>query len=240
MNPSTFTKLVINKSANIRLSMRAIIHKASKTAILLNNFSCDKISILMGRFFKTFLQAIAFIFKSLRPVFLILFIIVVIFASLLAYDRYNTIKERKLGASLIDNLNVEADCATKLIKPGDKFDFKFTFNNKNSQSVFLEEVGVDLNILGTEERKFTKLLKTQPPSKKEEEEGRLDIYKLDSDLVIAPKSNKTFILKMQTASRKQAKAKPDTLVIYEGKLYFFISPEITSAAVCKVQVRYAK
>jgi hypothetical protein len=126
----------------------------------------------MSRFFKAFLQAIGFIFKSLRPVFLILFIVVVIFASLLAYDRYNTIKERGLGASLIDNLDLKADCATKLIKPGNKFDFKFTFNNKNSQPVFLEEVGVDLNILGTEDRKFTKLLKTQPPSKKKERKKR--------------------------------------------------------------------
>ena len=192
----------------------------------------------MGSPFHYFLTALSVILKSLRPIFVIILILVTLFAGLFIYDRVKTNEERRLGAELAKNLDVKSNCTTNLIRQGENFNFSFVFTNNNSQSVFVHRLGIDLNLLGSSDNKFSSLLATIPSSNPIGLENRFHYYEFSPLVEIPKQSKKEIILKLKTTARKEAKANPNTIVIYNGEVTFLLSPEMTNTANCKIQVRY--
>lgn len=178
------------------------------------------------------------IFKALGPVFSLILIILVIGASLLIYDRIKTAEEIKLGNTLSEKLDVEAECSPPLKNQNEKFDFKFTFINNNSQSIFLDSMRIDEGLLG-EDQGFVILLSTEPSSTINTDKSEVYLFDFASPVEIQANSKEVVTLKLQAADQKSAKAKPNTLVTYAGEVSFQLSPEMRSSASCKARVRYA-
>ena len=192
----------------------------------------------MGNFFQSFLRALFLILKSLRPVLIIILILFTLFAGLFIYDRLKTNEERRLGAELSKNLDVKSACNTSLIGQNEKFDFTFVFTNNNPQPVFVHRVGIDLDLLGRNDKKYSSLLSTVPDSNPIEPEHKFYFYEFATAVEIPQQSKTEIILKLQTTARKEAKANPNTIVIYDGEVTFLLSPEMTNTENCKIQVRY--
>ena len=185
-------------------------------------------------------KVVAAVFKALGPVFSIILIIIVFATALFIYDGLKTLQNQKLSISLSQNLNTDASCVSKLIGQKDNFEFKFIFKNENSQIMQLNRMGIYLNILGSIGNKFTKFLETKPPSTYVKDEGQFSIYEFESAVEIPAKGTKEVLLKMQTATRKEATAAPNTIIIYSGDIIFELFPKITTKATCEVNVRYSQ
>ncbi|OGY32052.1 MAG: hypothetical protein A3A57_02960 [Candidatus Woykebacteria bacterium RIFCSPLOWO2_01_FULL_41_12] len=192
----------------------------------------------MGSTFQSFLNSAFLILKSLKPIFIIFFILVTLFTALFVYDRLKTNQDRALGTKLSENLNVKSSCISSLIGQNERFDFSFIFTNGNSQSIFIQKVGIDLNLLGDKDTKISSLLSTNSPSNPIGIEDRFFTYEFSPPVEISAKSSQELILRLQTTTRKAAKANPNTIVVYEGEVSFLLSPEMTNTANCKIQVRY--
>lgn len=186
-----------------------------------------------------FWRVLRLILLQLQPFLVILSIILAFSVTLFIYDLIKTSRERRLGAALAENLDIKSSCITNLVGQNENFDFSFTFNNKNSQSVFIEKVGVDLNLLGAKDKKFSSLISTTPNSVFQKLERGFYFYQFDPAIEIAPKEKREVVLKLRTSTKKHAKANPNTIVIYSGNIVFYLSPEITNIADCSIQIRYS-
>lgn len=194
----------------------------------------------MTSFFKRILNVLFIILKSLRPILLVAFVFFVLFGTLFIYDQVKTIQDRNLAATLSKNIDVKSTCTTELIGSNEKFDLKFSFRNSNKQSVFVEKVGVDLDLLGLGEKKFSRLLSTKPTSRVIGVEKNFQLFEFSNPVEIKGEDKSEFVLNMQTTTRKTAMTNPNTIVIYEGEIRFFLSPEFTNTGNCKIQVRYSR
>ena len=194
----------------------------------------------MTSFFKKFLNVLFIILKSLRPILLVAFVFFVLFGTLFIYDQVKTIQDRNLAATLSKNIDVKSTCTTELIGSNEKFDLKFSFRNSNKQSVFVEKVGVDLDLLGLGEKKFSRLLSTKPTSRVIGVEKNFQLFEFSNPVEIKGEDKSEFVLNMQTTTRKTAMTNPNTIVIYEGEIRFFLSPDFTNTGNCKIQVRYSR
>jgi hypothetical protein len=160
-------------------------------------------------------------------------------SSLFAYDQYQTYKDRKLGAELIKKISVNSSC-DKIVNAGEKFDLKFSLKNDNNQKVHVEKVGVGVSLLGTGEKKFFKLLNTNPSSSKlEGAQSQTAEFLFESDIVVRTTGKKNIVLKMGALGRNSAKTSPHTIVVYKGEVVFYFDHEMSLATSCQVQVRYS-
>src|SRR3990167_1582375 len=178
------------------------------------------------------------VWTSLKPIALIFIVLVVIAASLLAYDQYRTLQEKQLGAKLVKNIDLVSVC-NDIYKEDELYSLKFTVRNKNNEPVNLEKIELDISILGAEGKTYNRLLKTQPASSAFPSDNiQFKTYQLENPLIIGASDKSDFILFMQAASKIDAKAESHTIVIYKGKIIFDFSHEFSIETTCQLQVRY--
>ena len=184
------------------------------------------------------LKAIIFIWSSLKPVVVIILVFIIISSSLFIYDGYRTYQDRTLGAKLIKNIKVKSSC-TGIVGTGEKLDLKFSLTNGNDQEVTLEKIGIDVNLLGANNKTFAKLVGTKPKSlKSPSDEAQFVDYIFKSEVELNANSKKDVVLTIQAASKNDAKAASHTIVVYKGKVVFSFIPESSIETSCQIQVRY--
>src|SRR3989344_2011391 len=149
---------------------------------------------------------LSFLWSSLKPIFLVFIILVVIATSLVVYDQYRAYQERKMGAKLIKNVEVRSSC-DEIVSACEKFNFVFSTYNKTGREIALEKVGIDVNILGVRNKKFTRLLSTKPMSvETKENPTQFKEYVFPNPVKILPRNKKAFTLHLQAVSKKEAQA----------------------------------
>ena len=181
---------------------------------------------------------LSFLWSSLKPIFLVFIILVVIATSLVVYDQYRAYQERKMGAKLIKNVEVRSSC-DEIVNAGEKFNFVFSTYNKTGREIALEKIGIDVNILGIRNKNFTQLLSTKPTSlESKESPAQFKDYVFPTPVKILPHDKKTFALHLQAASKKEAQASSHTIVVYRGTVAFYFNYDMTIRSDCQIQVRY--
>ncbi len=188
---------------------------------------------------KSFVRHAKFLFIISQPAFAVLAIIIILGSSLLIYQRTVQVKDSQLGDKLSKNFSLNTDCAA-IVNAGQPADLKFDFENKNSQSIGLESLGVDVNLTGADGKTYTKIVKTNPPFENIVEKEKQFTTLSFVNLSIAAKSKKEIILTLQTSSKEEAKASPETIVGYTGNILFSFAHDIITKPTCRIQVRYSK
>ncbi|MDP2720654.1 MAG: hypothetical protein Q8O75_01810 [bacterium] len=192
----------------------------------------------MNNIIRLIARLIRFVWTSLKPIALIFIILVIIAASLLAYDQYRVLQEKQLGAKLVKNIDLVSAC-NDIYKEDESYSLKFTVRNKNNKPVNLEKIELNSSILGTEGKTYNRLLKTQPVSSAFPSDNvQFKTYRLENPLIIRANDKSEFTLFMQAASKVTAKATSHTIVIYKGKIIFDFSHEFSIETTCQIQVRY--
>ncbi len=192
----------------------------------------------MKTFFRQIVKVFIFIFTALRPVLLVALVIIILGGALYVYDQYRTYQEKRLGAQLIDRIGIEPIC-DEIISPNEKFSFKFNIQNKNNQKVSLKEVGIDINLLGLKENKFSEFIDSNPKS--EVLAGgstQLESIFFQAQQDIQKGKTKNVSLNFKANSKKDSGATSHTIVSYTGKIIFLFDHEITIETKCQFQVRY--
>ena len=184
------------------------------------------------------LKAINFIWSSLKPVVVIIIVFIIIASSLFIYDGYRTYQDRTLGAKLIKNIKVKSSC-TGIVSAGEKLDLKFSLTNGNDQKVTLEKIGIDVSLLGANNKTFAKLVETKPKSlKSPSDEAQFASYVFQPEVELNVNGKKDVALTIQAASKNDAKAATHTIVVYKGKVLFSFIPESSIETSCQIQIRY--
>lgn len=184
------------------------------------------------------LKTINLIWSPLRPILLVVFVLIVIGVTLTAYDQYRTYQERRLGAKLITNIDIESSC-DEIAGVGEKFNFNFTINNKNDKEVTLERIGIDINLISVGNKKFAEIINTNPAASKSNN-GLIQFeeYVFHNPLKIGSTGEKSVSLTMRTASKKKAQAASHTIVVYKGTVVVYFNYDISIRSDCRIQVRY--
>lgn len=191
------------------------------------------------RFASTIIDGIKLIWVSIKPVVIIILVFIIIGSALYAYDQYQVYQDRLLGAQLIKKTKAVSSCNT-INNAGEKFDLKFTLKNGNDQKIVLEKIAIDVSLFGTNEKVFMKLIQVKPTALKiKGEQPQLEEFMFEPNIVLKANGKNDIVLKMQSTSRRQAKAAPHTIVIYKGRVVFFFNHEMSITTSCQIQVRYS-
>ena len=181
---------------------------------------------------------LSFLWFSLKPIFLVFIILVVVATSLVVYEQYRAYQEKKMGAELIKNIDVRSSC-DEIVTAGEKFNFVFSTYNKTGRKIALEKVGIDVSMLGIRNKKFTVLLSTKPMSvETKENPAQFKDYVFQTPVKILPSDKKDFTLHLQAASKKEARASSHTIVVYKGTVAFYFNYDMTIRSDCQIQIRY--
>src|SRR4030067_1227249 len=165
-------------------------------------------------------KSLAVMWSSLKPILLIVLVSIILAASLVAYDQYQSYQERRFGAELIKNINVKSSC-DEIASTGQQFNFEFSTSNKSNTEVTLQRIGIDVNIIGVKGKKFTKLIGTKPSSREDKEDlPQFKEYVFPAPVKIKPNDTKTISLVMKALGKKEARASSHTIVVYKGTVVF--------------------
>ena len=184
------------------------------------------------------LKVYNFIWTSLKPVVVIILVFIIIASSLFIYDGYRTYQDRTLEAKLIKNIKVKSSC-TEIVSAGEKLNLKFSLTNRNDQEVTLEKIGIDVSLLGANNKTFAKLVETKPKSlKSPSAEAQFVDYVFQPEVALSANGKKDLVLTIQAAGKNYAKAASHTIVVYKGKVLFSFIPESSIETSCQIQIRY--
>ena len=184
------------------------------------------------------IRLLSVIWSSLKPILFIILILIVITAALVAYDQYQSYRERKFGAELIKEINIKSSC-DEIVSTGEQFNFECSTNNKSNTEVILQKIGIDVNIIGVEDKKFTALIGTKPFSRESKETiAQFKEYVFPVPVKIGPGDTKTISLVMKALGKKEARASSHTIVVYKGTVAFYFNYDMTIRSDCQIQVRY--
>lgn len=192
----------------------------------------------MGKFFSSKIQPLIFIWIALKPFLLITLLFILIGGSLYAYDQYRTYQEKVLGSKLIDKIDINSTC-DEIINPNENFTFKFQILNKNDQKVSLQEVDIDINLLGTRERVFSQFIDSNPKSDAVVERStQFQSKAFLKPIDILENGKEQVDLNFKAGTKEGSGATSHTIVAYSGKIIFSFDHEITIETKCQFQVRY--
>ena len=192
----------------------------------------------MVKFFSSIVKPIIFIIISLRPLLLIIVLFTIIGGSLYAYDQYSTYQEKALGSKLIDKIDIKPTC-DEIINPSESFTFKFQILNNNDQKVSLQEISIDINLLGTQKRKYSKFIDSNPQSEAiVERSTQFQSISYPKPVDIRENSTEQVNLNFKANTKEESGASSHTIVAYSGKIIFSFDHEITIETKCQFQVRY--
>ena len=187
---------------------------------------------------KNFSAGFSFVLKAIAPLVLVITTFVLLFLALSVYDQFRTNQDRQVGAKLLQNMEFENNCQT-IVNAGQKFTVKFNFKNQNEGPVTLLAIKIDQSLLRLEEKQFLKALSLEPDfSKLEDPRDGFLTYTFENTFVKETSSGQIAI-NWQAAARAQAQAKTNTIVVYEGSIFFEFEHQITFEAPCEIQVRYS-
>lgn len=185
-----------------------------------------------------FINFFSFVWNALKPVAAILLVSVAVATSLFAYDQYQTIQEKNLAATLIDQVGVTAGC-NQIVSERQKLTLKFEIANGNNQAIELVSFGIDKSILGVGDKQFTNFISSRPSSLNARDTSIQFVeYSFPEPINIRSKGKLNVTLNLQAANKQQARASPHTIVVYEGKVFFAFKPQMQVEAACQIQVRY--
>ena len=192
----------------------------------------------MDKFFSSLIQPLLFIWVALKPFLLVVLLFIVIGGSLFAYDQYRTHQEKVLGSKLIDKIDINPTC-DEIINPNNNFTFKFQILNKNTQKVSLQEVGIDINLLGTQEKEFSQFIDSNPKSEAVVEQStQFQSIAFPKPVDIPENGEEQVDLNFKAGTKEGSEASSHTIVAYSGKIIFSFDHEITIETKCQFQVRY--
>lgn len=192
----------------------------------------------MGKFFSRIIQPLIFIWIALKPFLLVVLLFIIIGGSLYTYDQYRTYQEKALGSKLIDKIDINPTC-DEIINPNDNFTFNFEILNKNNRRVSLQEVGIDINLLGTKKRGFSQFIDSNPKSEAViDKSTQFQSIAFPKPVGILKNGKKQIDLNFKAGTKEGSEASSHTIVTYSGKIIFSFDHEITIETKCQFQVRY--
>lgn len=192
----------------------------------------------MGKFFSRIIQSLIFIWIALKPFLLVVLLFIIIGGSLYTYDQYRTYQEKALGSKLIDKIDINSTC-DEIINPSGNFTFKIQIQNKNNQKVSLQEIGIDINLLGTKGLVFSQFIDSNPNSEAViDKSTQFQSIAFPKPVDILENGQEQVNLNFKAGTKEGSEASSHTIVAYSGKIIFSFDHEITIETKCQFQVRY--